>query len=62
MSEREQADLSEAAGHDSKMLFGPLDVDEPSRAQSYDVVLLVPSKSQFICCVIEASKKDDMII
>lgn len=42
MSEREQADLSEAEGHDSKTLFGPLDVDEQSKAQPYDVVLLVP--------------------
>ena len=44
MSEQEQADLTEAEGHDSKMLFGPLDVDELSRAQPYDVVLLVPSE------------------
>lgn len=36
--------MTEAEGHDSKMLFGPLDVDELSRAQPYDVVLLVPSE------------------
>lgn len=35
--------MSEAEDHGSKMLFGPLDVDELSRAQPYDVVLLVPS-------------------
>jgi hypothetical protein len=60
VSEREQADLSEAEGHDSKTLFGPLDVDEPRRVQPYDVVLLVPStpKSQFICC---GQKKNIMI-
>ena len=46
MSEREQEDSSEAEGHDSKMLFGPLDVDEQSKAQPYDVVLLLPSNSQ----------------
>ena len=38
VSEREQVDLSEAQGHDSKMLFRPLDVDKLSRAQPYGVV------------------------